>query len=63
MVTIFLGEQGWGERVIRKSGLVKIQNPLIICKISCCMEKLLDPGHILYNSLRSVLFIFLTPHP
>ena len=29
MVTIFLEEQGWGEGAIRKSGLVKIQNPFV----------------------------------
>lgn len=62
-VTTFLGEQGLGEGVIIKSDLVKIQNPLVICKKSYCMEKLLDPGPILYNSLRSVLLIFLTSHP
>lgn len=54
---------GLGEGVIIKSDLVKIQNPLVICKKSYCMEKLLDPGPILYNSLRSVLLIFLTSHP
>ena len=62
-VTIFLGERGLGEGVIIKSDLVKIQNPLVICKKTYCMEKLLDPGPILYNSLRSVLWIFLTSHP
>lgn len=54
---------GLGEGVIIKSDLLKIQNPLVICKKSYCMEKLLDPGPILYNSLRSVLLIFLTSHP
>lgn len=51
-----------GERVIVQNGLVEIQNPLAICKKSCC-RKLLDPGPILCSSGRSVLFNLLARNP